>query len=159
MPRGYFPIRYEQFAEAMRDKGFIEVNMVATGTWEHVWERPVNCRLSQGRYRIRILSSISHNTGVTREAATDVIHVQLLDTQRKSPDRPILDRRVLRTENALSTLVERAREMYGYVSQHPEHHCTCGHLMVRRGKPDRQFLGCTAFPECRETRRPQEPER
>jgi hypothetical protein len=152
MPRGYFPIPYAQFAATMSEKGFIEVDMAATGTWEHVWERAIDCRLSQGRIRLRILSSISRNTGMTREAATDVIHVQLLDTQhRKGGERLVLDQRVFRTQNALSTLIERAREMYGYVSQNPRHHCTCGHLMVHRGK-DRPFLGCTAFPECKETR-------
>jgi hypothetical protein len=79
--------------------------------------------------------------------------VQLFDLNHRKGERLVLDRRVLRTENALTTMVERAREMYGYVAQHAEHHCTCGHLMVVRGKPDRQFLGCTAYPDCRETRR------
>jgi hypothetical protein len=146
----YRPISYGQFLAAMSDIGFSEVSL--PGTWEHAWERLITCRLSQGRYKIRILSSIDITTKVTRDCGSDAIRVLLLDTQGKRPDRPVMDFRVHRTLNALANTVKRAREAYGYVSKHPDHHCTCGSLMVVRGKPGREFLGCTAYPDCKQTR-------
>lgn len=145
----YQAFSYQQFSAAMSEIGFTEVSL--PGTWEHAWERSVNCRLSQGRYKIRILSSVDVSTGVTRDCGSDAIRIFLLDTQGKRPDRPVLDFRANRTANALANVVKRAREAYGYVSKHPEHHCSCGSLMVVRGKPGRQFLGCTAYPDCKQT--------
>jgi hypothetical protein len=145
----YRSISYATFAKAMREIGFKEVSL--PGTWEHVWEREILCRLSQGRYKVRILSSVDMQTGVTRDRAADAIHVLLLDTNRN--DRVVLNLRVNRTERALTNTVKRAREAYGYVSAHPEHHCTCGSLMVVRQSKRGEFLGCTNYPECKETRR------
>lgn len=143
----YRPIDLATFAALMRDKGFNEISL--PGTAEHVWERPIDCRLSSGRFKVRIYSSID-GTGVTREVGGDAIRVQLFDTVRS---RPVGDfARVHRTENALVNTIERAREVYGYVSQHPEHHCTCGSLMVARGKSGKTFLGCTSYPTCKNTR-------
>ena len=150
------PISHLEFAETMLGIGFTPVSLA--NTWEYAWERTIKCRLSDGRvsdgrFKIRILSSVDINTGMTRDRAKDAIHIMVLDTQDKRPGRPLVDYRVNRTENALTNVVKRAREAYGYVSKFPEHHCTCGSLMVVRGKPGRQFLGCTAYPDCKETRR------
>lgn len=152
----YSPISHTQFATAMQEIGFVPVSLA--NTWEYAWEWTIKCRLSDGRlsdgrFKIRILSSVDINTGMTRDRAKDAIHIMVLDTQGKRPDRPLVDYRVNRTENALSNVVKRAREAYAYVSKFPEHHCTCGSLLVVRGKPGRQFLGCTAYPDCKETRR------
>lgn len=143
----YRPISFVAFKTAMDKIGFASIQL--PNTWEHVWERAIDCKLSH-RYTVRIYSSVDMDTGITRDMGTDAIHVQVFDTVR---NRPVVDYRVHRTENAITNLIERAREAYGYVSQHPEHHCSCGNgLMVARGKPERRFLGCTAYPACKETR-------
>ena len=143
----YRPFDHATFAGWMRDIGFTEVDL--PGTWEHVWERPVNCRLSTGRYAVRIYSSVSRNSGVSRESGGDAIRVLLVDTTR---DRPVLSYQVNRTEGAHNNTVRRAREAYGYVSQDASHHCACGGLMVLRKGAKGQFWGCSSFPDCKQTR-------
>ena len=143
----YRPIDFATFAALMQDKGFSEITL--PGTAEHVWEHAIECPLSTGRYKVRIYSSIDQS-GVTREVGGDAIRVQLFDTVR---NRPVGDfRRVHRTENALDNTMERAREVYAYVSKHPEHHCTCGSLFVQRTGKRGPFMACTAFPACKNTR-------
>lgn len=143
----YRPFDYATFAGWMQEIGFTETAL--PGTWEYVWQRPVTCRLSNGRYAVRIYSSVSKLNGVSRESGGDAIRVILMDTTR---DKPVLNYQVNRTENAHSNAVKRAREAYGYVSQDANHHCTCGGLMVVRKGANGQFWGCSSYPDCKKTR-------
>lgn len=143
----YRPFDYATFAGWMQEIGFAEINLPRT--WEYCWERPVTCRLSNGRYAVRIFSSVSKVDNHSRESGGDAIRVLLMDTVR---DRPVLNYQVNRTAGAHENTVKRAREAYGYVSQDANHHCTCGGLMVLRKGGKGPFWGCSSFPECKQTR-------
>jgi len=74
----------------------------------------------------------------------------LLDTQHGKP--VVESWNVHRTLNAHDNVVRRARDAWGYVTQHKEHHCSCGSIMIARKARGKSFLGCSAFPECKQTR-------
>ena len=143
------PISYTQFREWMDEIGFTEA--ILPNVWEHVWLRPIRCKLSpDGRFQVRVFSTISRNTGMSRSEGTDAIRVQVFDTVRNRPAKDFP--RVLRTEGAHKNTVERARAAYTYVSLRPDHLCTCGCLMVERKGAKGAFLGCTGYPDCKTTR-------
>ena len=103
------------------------------------------------RYSIRIFSSVDRNSKKTRESGSDAIRVTLYDLKT---DRPVkVERRVNRTVNAFHNMKERARELWKYVNSH-EHVCpNCEGLLVKRTakRTKQDFLGCSAFPECKHT--------
>lgn len=155
----YREITYTAFKALMDEMRFRQVDL--SNTMEFVFEHSVQCSLTANaldRFKIRIMSSVDVRSNVTREVGSDAIRVLLLDMQPtgKEPGQTkiVMDWSVHRTTNALSNTRERAREAYGYVSKHPEHHCSCGSLMALRTtkKTGSTFLGCTAFPACKETK-------
>jgi len=149
MSARFRPISYVQFQKWMTEIGFVEA--ILPNVWEHVWLRPIRCSLSPDeRFQVRVFSTISRNTGMTRAEGTDAIRVQVFDTVRNRPAKDFP--RVLRTEGAHNNTIERARAAYGYVSQHPEHFCACGCLMVERKGSKGVFFGCTGYPACKMTK-------
>jgi hypothetical protein len=144
------PFSYADFLSWMAEVGFQEVDL--PNTEEYAFERVIVCKRAEdrpGRFTIRIFSSVDKRSGVTREIGSDAIRILLLDAKR---DGPVMSWMVKRTINAHTNVVQRARDAWGYVSLHPEHHCSCGHLMVARKSKGKAFLGCSAFPECKKTK-------
>ena len=103
------------------------------------------------RYSIRIYSSIDRRTNTTRDSGQDAIRVTLYDLFKERPVK--VEKRVNRTQNALSNMRERAREMWQYVSTRNNICPTCQSLLVKRTakRTKKQFLGCSNYPECKHT--------
>lgn len=143
----YRPFDHQTFAEWMAEIGFVGIDI--QGTWEYVWQRPVVTRNDRSnRYMVRIYSSVSQHDKMSRDVGGDAIRVLLFDTVR---DRPVQSYRVYRTESAKQNTIKRAREAYGYALK-PEHVCQCGSLFVLRTGKKGTFLGCSSYPECKETK-------
>lgn len=141
----YRSISLERFSDRMTAMGFAPMRV--PGCLEHVFERVITNGPNPGRFSVRIYSSID-DTGHTRDVGGDAIRVLLMDTVF---DRPALDWRVYRTENALDNMHARARDAWGY-TMNSDHHCSCGALMVERSSRNGAFMGCTNYPHCRRTR-------
>ena len=144
----YRSISHDAFTALMTEMGFSKV--YPPNTSEFVFERTVtNGPRPSDRFKVRVYSSIDVRTGTTRELGSDAIRVILFDTVR---ERGVLDLPlVMRTENALANTKVRARAAWAYVMD-AEHHCDCGSLMVERTTKKGVFLGCTSYPECKNTR-------
>jgi hypothetical protein len=140
MASRYTPFTLAQFTEVMDRLGFNRIEIA--GTHEYVFERA----FEETRFSIRIYSSITVGTSVTRECGADAIRITIFD---RKLGKQTYSQVVHRTQNALTNLVTKAREAHAYKNAHK---CTCGSLMVERSGKGRKFLGCTAFPECKQTR-------
>ena len=103
------------------------------------------------RYSIRVYSSVDRRTGTTRESGQDAIRVTLYDLFKGRPVK--VEKRVNRTQNALSNMRTRAREMWQYVANKSNTCPTCKSLLVKRvaKRTKQQFLGCSNYPECKHT--------
>jgi hypothetical protein len=141
MARGYVEISEACMrSKVQQEMGFTEV--FATNTQELLFQRAVT-----ERFAVRIYSSIA--AGASRSVGQDAIRVAIFDTVA---DRPVkMERRVNRTENALYHMHERARELYKHV-KHNACSCGAGVFVERKSKTDKVFLGCSAFPACKNTR-------
>ena len=167
---GYVGFNYEKARKVLEEEmGFKCINNVdpKSENWgeihanEYVFERVVKhnnvddfMKALTGkdfRYSIRIFSSIDRTTKKTRESGSDAIRVTLYDLKK---DRPVkVERRVNRTVNAFHNMKERARELWRYVAD-GSHVCpNCEGLLVKRTakRTKQDFLGCSAFPECKHT--------
>tara|TARA_B100000959_G_C14934779_1_gene605254 strand:+ start:731 stop:1246 length:516 start_codon:yes stop_codon:yes gene_type:complete len=167
--RGYHEITLNEFKKEIEDgMGFSCINP-AKGALndrggianEYIFERVVKHETPEDmmqalkgdgfRYAIRIYSSIDRNTNATRETGQDAIRVTLFDLKK---DRPVkVEKRVNRTENALSNMRVRAREMWTYVAS-KKHICPlCQSLLVKRTakRTKKDFMGCSDFPNCKHT--------
>ena len=103
------------------------------------------------RYAVRIYSSIDRNTNTTRDMGQDAIRVTLYDLKKERPVK--VEKRVNRTQNALSNMRTRAREMWQYVTGDKNVCPTCKSLLVKRTakRTKKDFLGCSNYPECKHT--------
>lgn len=140
----YVPVRRNIFEAEMTDMGFAHVDV--KGTLELVYER----KIPNSVYGVRILSTIDPRSGVGRSVGTDAIRVTLWNYTK---DRPVkVEKRVNRTgteDGVLQRTRERAREVWGYAINNG---CKCGNgIMVNRGGKNGDFLGCSNFPECKNT--------
>jgi hypothetical protein len=144
----YRAFGYQDFKALMTDMKFQEIDL--PDTMEYAFEHVIaNQRVQANRFKIQILSSVDKNTGITREVGSDAIRILLLDTRNQ---KPVASWVAHRTTNAFTTVRERARDAFRYVTHHPEHHCSCGALMSVRKSRGKQFLGCSTFPVCKETK-------
>lgn len=155
MSSRYRPISYTEFKLSMDEIGFEQIDLPEA--MEFAFERVINCASTKdrpNRFKIRIMSSVDQRTLMTREVGADAIRILLLDTQPMGgkKDKIVKDWTAFRTTNGLQNTLQRARDAWGYVSKHPEHHCSCGSLMVERKGKSGKFLGCTGYPECRQTK-------
>lgn len=139
--RGYVAITEDAMRGKVQDEmGFTRV--FPPKTRELVFQRDVD-----DRYAVRIYTSV--DCGISRETGFDAIRVTVFD---KVSDRLVkVEKRVNRTENALSNMHARAREVWGWVLKHrcPD----CGSVMAERKSARGKFLGCTGYPECKRTMR------
>jgi len=128
--------------------GFTEADV--PGCTEVCYEAPYG---EQG-CRARIYSSISTNDGTSRLLGRDAIRVVCIDPDGNVFLKPFprVHRITTWRKNLLSRIdsLFAAPEDYGWTEPIP---CSCGGLL--RVKPGRHgpFMGCSAFPVCRETRR------
>jgi len=147
----YRPISRATFAAEMAAMGFAEV--AYHGSKEHMYQRMMARKDgSPSRFVVRICSSVHMDTGTTRDCGEDAIRILLLDTDLKDHNgRPkiVQDWRTFRTENALRNMRERARDAFAYAIKN---RCECGAVMVERKGKTGPFMGCTDYPNCKQTR-------
>ena len=140
----YVEVTREDFEAQMTEMGFDRIDV--SGTGELVYER----KIPNTKFGVRILSSISKHTGVSRDVGADAIRVTLWDYNK---DKPIkIEKRVHRTgtvEGVLQRTRDRAREIWGECSKNK---CSCGDgVMVKRKGSRGEFLGCSNYPDCKNT--------
>ena len=167
--RGYVEITLNEFKKEIEDEmGFNCIN-ANIGSFsdrggyanEYIFERVIKHETPEDmmkalagdgfRYAIRVYSSIDRNTNKTRDTGTDAIRVTLYDLKK---DRPVkVEKRVNRTENALSNMRIRAREMWQYVANDKNTCPLCQSMLVKRTakRTKKDFLGCSDFPNCKHT--------
>lgn len=150
----YREIVRQDFEDQMAAIGFKEVHVSGN---EHAYQRTVHNGPTPNRFAVRVFSSILKDAGVSRVVGGDAIRVHVIDLElldRTGRPKIVADfARVYRTQNALTTTVDRCREAYGYVSKQADHHCpSCRALMTERTSKSGPFLGCTAYPACKQTR-------
>ena len=161
---GYVEIDIEEFRGMVEtDMGFKCINGGEDGgrAMEYIYERIVQHRNEDDfmsalrgdkfRYSIRNFSSIDKRTNITRNSGQDAIRVTLYDLIK---DRPVrVEKRVHRTKNALTTMRERARDMWKYVANKSNTCPDCKSLLVKRTakRTKKDFMGCSNFPECKHT--------
>lgn len=147
----YRPISRAAFAAEMANMGFDEVAL--PGSMEHVYQRAITTKDgSPSRFVVRICSSVHMDTGTTRDCGEDAIRILLIDTDlkdRTGRHKIVQDWRTFRTENALRNMRERARDAFSYAIAN---RCDCGAVMVERKGKTGPFMGCTDYPNCKQTR-------
>lgn len=141
----YVAISRERFEAEMNDMGFTHVNI--PGTSEMVFEREI----PKNDFAVRIYSTITPNSGVSREVGKDAIRIQLFN---KKKERPIKSEgRVNRTgteDGVMERTRQRARDAWAWATK-KEHQCGCGGLMTKRKGKNGEFLGCSNYPDCKNT--------
>lgn len=144
----YRAIDRNTFRDAMCAIGFDEI--VPDKTFEYAYDRAITARDgTPSRFMVRVLSSVSINTNVTRETGEDAIRVMLYDNLL---GRMINDWRVLRTESALVNTVKRARDAFKYAIEAPRCQACSAIMIKRKSRMGGEFLGCTNYPTCKSTR-------
>ena len=138
--KGYVAITEGKMRDMVESTmGFKEIEV--PGTKELVFQRAIN-----DRYAVRILSSVVG--GATRDTGEDAIRVAVYDMLNNKMVK--VERRVNRTQNALTNMRERAREVWSWVKT-----CSCpdcGSVMVERKGARGKFLGCSGYPACKTVR-------
>lgn len=138
----YVEVTRNRFESEMNDMGFSHIRI--PGTLEMVFERIIN-----NDFAVRIYSSIDPRTGVSRKVGADAIRVLLFN---KTKDRGVkVEKRVNRTgteDGVLTRTRDRAREVWGWYTKNQ---CSCGGVMVERKGPKGKFLGCSNYPDCKNT--------
>lgn len=137
----YIPITYSQFKSFMEDElKFKEI--VVEGVHERIWSFVI----VGTSYEIRVFSSVSNVTDVTRHNGKDAIRCILIDTTKGT--KPLVSHSVYRTKNALPNVRKYCRELW----KSHRSKCACGGLMVQRvSSTNHRFLGCTNYPNCKNT--------
>lgn len=147
----YRAITRREFERQMADMGFSEI--AYPGSKEHIYQRAIaNRDGSPSRFVVRIFSSVHIGTGMTRECGDDAIRIVLFDSvlkDQRARERIVQDWRTFRTENALPNMRQRARDAFAYAIQNG---CDCGALMIERSGKSGPFMGCTDYPNCKNTR-------
>jgi hypothetical protein len=134
----------DKFEEVLDDTGcfFNIVNY----DWanEYIYEN----ESENGRFSIRVYSSIDKRTDKAREKGSDAIRVTVIDNES---DRPVMkEKRVNRIKTwpkNLQKRIDKVRNSKGDLT----FCCECGSLMVvrKRKKDGGKFWGCTSYPECK----------
>ena len=139
----YVEISRNRFEAEMGDMGFNHIRI--PGTLEMVFERMI----PNSDFSVRIYSSIDPRTGVSRVVGSDAIRVILFNHKK---DRGLkVEKRVNRTgteDNVLARTRSRAREIWGW---YRDNKCSCGGVMVKRKGSKGEFLGCSNYPDCKNT--------
>ena len=144
----YVAVTRDRFEAEMNDMGFTHINI--PGTAEMVFERDI----PKNDFAVRIYSTIMPRTRLSRDVGKDAIRIQLFN---KVKDRPIKSEgRVNRTgteDGVMERTRQRARDAWAWATK-AEHQCDsdgCGGLMTKRTGKNGEFLGCSNYPECKNT--------
>lgn len=137
----------EEFEDAL-DKTGCFFNIV-NYDWanEYIYEN----ESSEGRFSIRVYSSIDKRTDKARDKGSDAIRVTVIDNES---ERPVMkNKRVNRIETwpkNLQKRIDKVRNSKGELTWCDE----CDSLMVvrRNSKNGDKFFGCTSWPECNSTK-------
>jgi hypothetical protein len=140
MATRYVPFTISAFTAVMDRLGFVAITI--HGTHEYVFERA----FEEDRFSVRIYSSITIGADSTRGCGEDAIRVLIYDRVMDRNTHTVI---VHRTKNALTNVVARARDMWTWKKQNK---CSCGSIMVVREGRGTKFLGCTSYPNCKNTR-------
>jgi hypothetical protein len=138
----YYAISHAEMHGLMTALHFERVEV--PGTYEYVYARPV-----QGKdLEVRIYTSID-SRGEARDVGSDAIRLVIFSPKH---NRGVgSESRVYRTTGWRSNLQKRFGDIWEQ-AQTGLTKCKCGEWMVMREGKHGKFLGCVAFPRCRETR-------
>lgn len=136
----------DEFESVLDDTGLFFTVQNYDWTKELVYEADSN----EGRFSVRVYSSIDERTNKARDKGSDAIRVVLIDNKNR---RPVMkQRRVNRIKTYDKNLKKRINNIVD--SKDNLKFCdTCGSLMViRKNKAkDKKFWGCTNYPDCNYT--------
>jgi hypothetical protein len=123
--------------------GFYRIKV--DGTWEYVYSKLVDTELN---ISLRIMSTVSQQTGMARDKGEDAIRV-LLFWRPDANSKPIpigMGKSVKRTQNWRQNLDERLAMWDDMLGPH----CKCGAPTVRklRRSDNQPFFGCVKWPNC-----------
>lgn len=149
MSTRYVPISENEMRNLMNSMGFEVVT--EAGSSELVFERKVETRSGKTYpHSVRVYSSVIPGS-VSRECGEDAIRIVLFNADTGRPVKQEGKKRIYRTKNALNNLKERCREIFKNVMTNA---CPkCNHVMVARKGKHGDFMGCTNYPDCKETKR------
>ncbi len=139
----YVEVTRNRFEAEMDDMGFKHITL--PGTVEMVFERDI----PNSDFSVRVYSSIDPRTGVSRKVGADAVRVLLFNKAKERGAK--VEKRVNRTgseDGVMARTRSRAREVWGWYTQNK---CSCGGVMVTRKGPKGNFLGCSNYPDCKNT--------
>ena len=141
MPRGYVELDLTEVQAVLWDHEFISIPL--NGVMEHTFQR----RYGETDYAVRVFSSIDTRNDTSRESGNDAIRIVIWDLVK---NKPAMEQRVYRTQNAVTNMLERCKEMWSYVAKNrcPDD----GALMIERKGPYGKFMGCSNYPTCRKVK-------
>jgi hypothetical protein len=114
-------------------------------TWELVYE----AESDNGKFSLRVYSSIDQHTDVARDKGSDAIRTTVIHNEAQ---RPVLSEkrtnRIKTWPKNLKKKIQKLKESYDEVRT-----CSrCGSTMViRKNMEGTKFYGCTSYPECNNT--------
>lgn len=143
--RNYTAINKQEFEQALAETSldFKEANYNWSG--ELIYEATSD----NGVFTLRVYSSLSKRTGEAREKGSDAIRTVVLHTES---GRPVLKEkrtnRIKTWKKNLKKKIENLTRRHTDVNMCSE----CGEPMViRTNQDDEEFLGCSAYPDCKNT--------
>jgi hypothetical protein len=127
----------------MDGMGFKEI--VVEGAYERIWSFVV----VGTSYEIRVFSSVSCHSNVTRANGKDAIRCVLFNSRT---NKAVLSHTVYRTQSALPNTQKNCRLIWKYLKKNKCSQDGCDGVMVERvSKTHHKFMGCTNFPTCTHT--------
>ena len=144
--RTFTDITKEEFEEALAETqyDFKEVNYDWSG--EAIYEE----QSPQGKFTLRVYSSIDKRTEELRDKGSDAIRTVVLHTET---DKPVLKEK--RTNRIKTWKKNLQKKIDSLTSKSDELNICdeCGSVMVIRENKvtGNQFLGCTGYPDCENT--------
>lgn len=139
----YIPITYSQFQSLMTEMGFKEI--VVEGAYERIWSFVI----MGTSYEIRVFSSVSTVTGVTRRNGQDAIRCTLFHSGK---NKPVLSYTVYRTVSAIQNVKAKCRILWKHTRDCKCKRENCDGIMVEReSRTFHKFKGCSNFPDCTQT--------
>jgi len=144
--RNYTGINKQEFEQALAETSleFKEVNYDWSG--ELIYEATSDDEV----FTLRVYSSLDKRTGEAREKGSDAIRTVVLHTET---GRPVLKEK--RTNRIKTWKKNLKKKIENITRRHTDvEMCSkCGEPMViRTSQDDKEFLGCSAYPECKNTK-------
>lgn len=144
----YVPVSEPEIRNLMKEMGF-DLHQEHRGR-ELIFERRVESKSGKAYpHTVLVYSSVVPGSG-SRGCGEDAIRIVLLNADTGKPVKQEGKKRIYRTKNALPNLKERCREIFKNIMANA---CPkCNHVMVVRKSKYSEFLGCSNYPNCRETK-------